>query len=247
MGIGSMLLARLLYPARVPVPQADLTDEEIEAWIEATEDAYFKTLDHAFVERARSLGVDGGMVLDVGSRLGLVAMKLLWDEEDFLCMGVYRTLQIAEGAREIAEDWELSERMFFQVGEPTQMKFKTGYFDMVVSDGALHSFQNPTETLREIHRVTKPTGAILVRELRRPNRFGLSAHLIRHGANYRGLLRNRFEAGVRTGFTPIEFATFAQVAGVERARIVTEETHVILERPGKNDPASWLREREKYM
>ncbi len=245
MGTGSML-ARLLYPARVPVSAGDLTDEEIEAWIEATEDPYFKTQDHAFVERARSLGVDGGMVLDVGSPLGLVAMKLLWDEEDFLCMGVYRTLQMAEGAREIAEDWKLGERMFFQVGEPAQMKFKTGYFDMVVSDGALHGFGNPMETLREIHRVTKPTGAILVRELRRPNRFSLSRHVIRHGSNYRDRLRDHFEAGVRAGFTPIEFGAFARKAGIERARVVAEETHVILERPGTNDPASWVREREKY-
>ena len=245
MGIASTL-ARLIYPPRLPVSQIDLTDEEIEAWVEATDEPYFKTKDHAFVERARSLGVDGGMVLDLGSPLGLVAMKILWDEEDFLCMGVYRTLQLAERAREIAEDWNLGERMFFQVGEPVQMKFKTGYFDMVVSDGALHSFENPMETLREIHRVTKPTGAILVRELRRPNRFGLSGHVTRQKKHYSDSLRRRFEAGVRAGFTPIELGEYAAAAGVERARIVTEETHVILERPGTNDPTSWIREREKY-
>ena len=246
MGIGS-ILGRLLYPARVPVSAGDLTDAEIEAWIETTEDGYFKAQDQAFVGRARSLGVDGGMVLDVGSRLGLVAMKVLWDEEDFLCMGVYRNLQMAEGAREIAEDWKLSERMFFQVGEPTQMKFKTGYFDMVISDGALHSFSNPMETLREIDRVTKPTGAILVRELRRPNRFGLSRHVLRHRSHYPDLLRSRFETGVRSGFTPIEFNTFAKEAGIDRARVHVEGTHVVLERSGTNDPASWVREREKYL
>jgi SAM-dependent methyltransferase len=246
MGIGSML-ARLLYPARVPVSTGELADEELEAWIAATGDAYFKSQDRSFVERARSLGVDAGMMLDVGSRLGLVAMKILWDVEDLFCMGVYRNLQMAEGAREIAEDWKLGERMFFQVGEPTQMKFKTGYFDLVVSDGALHGFRNPMETLKEIHRVTKPTGAILVRELRRPNRFKLSRHVIRHGSHYGGRLRNRFEAEVKAGFTPIEFDAFARAAGMARARVVAEKTHVILERPGSNDPASWLREREKYM
>jgi len=246
MSIGSML-ARLLYSPRVPVSEGDLTDEELTAWMEATDDAYCKAQDHAFVERARGLGVDGGMVLDVGSRFGLVAMKLLWDEEDFLCMGVYRTLQMAEHAREIAEDWSLGERMFFQVGDPTQMKFKTAYFDMVVSDGALHDFPNPLATLREIHRVTKPTGSILVRELRRPNRFSMSRHVARYGANYRERLRNRFEAGVRAGFTPIEFGAFAETIGIQRARIVAEEAHVILERPGANDPASWVREREKYL
>ena len=246
MGIGSMW-ARLLYPARMPVSTGELTNEELEAWIEATEESYFKSQDQAFVERARSLGVDAGMVLDVGSRLGLVAMKILWDAEGLLCMGVYRSLQMAETARQTAEEWKLGERMFFQVGEPAQMKFKTAYFDMVVSDGALHGFEHPTKTLREIHRVTKPTGAILIRELRRPNRFNISSHLSRHGSNYDERLRSRFEAGVRAGFTPFEFGAFARAAGIERARVVAEETHVILERPGANDPDSWLREREKYM
>ena len=246
MVIGSTL-ARLLYPARVPVADPHLSDEEVAAWVEATEDAYFKTQDQAFVERARGLGVDGGMVLDLGSRFGLVAMKLLWDEENFLCMGVYPTLQIAEQAREIAEEWNLGERMFFQVGEPAQMKFKTGYFDMVVSDGALHSFPDPMETLKEIHRIAKRTGAILIRELRRPNRFRISRYVIRHGAHYRDHLRNRFGAEVRAGFTPIEFSSFAKTIGMEDARIVAEETHIILERSGTNDPSSWVREREKYL
>ena len=137
--------------------------------------------------------------------------------------------------------------MFFQVGDPARMKFKTGYFDMVIADRALHSVTNPSEAFAELHRVAKPRGAILIRELRRPSLFEFAGHLARHRTRYDPRLRDRFQAGVRAGFTPSELIEFAERAGVERARIIAEDTHVILERPGTNDPASWVTEREKYV
>ena len=47
--------------------------------------------------------------------------------------------------------------MFFQVDDLHQIKFKEHYFDLVVSDSALHRFENPSDVLNEINRVTKPT------------------------------------------------------------------------------------------
>ena len=60
--------------------------------------------------------------------------------------------------------------MFFQVDDLHQIKFKEHYFDLVVSDSALHRFENPSDVLTEINRVTKPTAGILIRDLLRPNR-----------------------------------------------------------------------------
>ena len=230
----------------MPIEETGIGDEEIEAWVAAAGEDYFVNLDQSFVDRARGLGVDSGMVLDLGSRLGLAPMKILWAEEGLLCMGVYRSLPMAERARETAEEWDLGERMFFQVGEPGQIKFKTGYFDMVVSDGALHYSQDPVLVLREIGRVTKPSGAILIRNLLRPNRFQLYRHVSEHGPHYRGKLEGQFARAVLAGFTPGEMAALVDRAGIERARVVVDGIHVILERRGVNDPSSWVSEREKY-
>ena len=240
------LLARLVYPARVPVGETQVGEEEVEAWVEAAGDDYFVAMDQSFVDRARGLGVDSGMVLDLGSRLGLVPMKILWEEEGLLCMGVYRSLAIAERARETAQEWNLGERMFFQVGEPGQIKFKTDYFDMVVSDGALHHFEDPIGVLREIDRVTKPSGAILIRNLLRPNRLRLTPHITEHGSHYRGKLEGHFATAVRAGFTIAEMGALVTRAGIDRVRVVGDDVHVILERRGANDPSSWVSEREKY-
>ena len=137
------VLSRLIHPARVLPGQADIGDEEVEAWVDAAALEYFSEQDQEFVGRALGLGVDSGMVLDVGSPLGLIPLKILWQKDDLFGIGLQRLGKIAERARETADAWELGERMFFQVGDPHQMKFKSDYFDLMVSDAALHRFENP--------------------------------------------------------------------------------------------------------
>ena len=239
------ILSRLAHPARVLQDQADISDEEVEAWVDAAALEYFSEQDQKFVERALALGIDSGMVLDVGSQLGLIPLKILWHKDDLFGIGVQRLGKIAERARETADAWELGERMFFQVGDPHQMKFKSDYFDLIVSDAALHRFVNPLEVLVEINRVTKASGAILIRDLLRPSRLRLSRHLTDHGRHYTGRLRSAFEASVRAGFTRRELDDLVGAARL-RARVSSDRTHVFIERRGSNDPSSWIAEREKY-
>ena len=239
------ILSRLIHTARVLPDQADVSDEEVEAWVDAAALEYFSEQDQEFVERALALGIDSGMVLDVGSQLGLIPLKILWQKDDLFGIGLQRLGKIAERARETADAWELGERMFFQVGDPHQMKFKSDYFDLMVSDAALHRFVNPLEVLVEINRVTKPSGAILIRDLLRPSSLRLSRHLADHGRHYTGRLRSAFEASVRAGFTRRELNDLVGAARL-RARVSSDRTHVFIERRGSNDPSSWIAEREKY-
>jgi SAM-dependent methyltransferase len=241
-----MLADRLIYPHRSRTEIDPVSEDEVEAWVRVAGEDHFVRSDDAFVARARNLGVTSGMVLDLGSRLALIPMKILWEEEGLLAIGVYGSPVMAERGRETAQEWNLDQRMFFQVGEPGQMKFKTHYFDMVVSDGLLHQVAEPEHLLREIDRVTKPGGAILLRELARPARFGFSRHIEEHAAHYEGVLRHRFEQAARSGFTPGELTGMVERAGPTGALVIREGIHVLVEREGSDDPDSWLKEREKY-
>jgi SAM-dependent methyltransferase len=248
------LWARLVYPPRQPFngPRTESEDAiEIDGWVEASGQAYFSNLDEEFVDRAINLGVSSGMILDVNSPLGLAAMKILWKREDFLAMGVYGSPRMADRTRETALEWGLGERMFFQVGEPARFRFKDGYFDMVVSDGVLHQWNDPVPVLDEIRRITKPTGAILIRDLVRPPRLAIARHIRRHRTHYPPALKANHERSVRSGFTTDEFLVFAERLDPgdpprRRTRVLADATHVALERPGTNDPESWVTERERY-
>ena len=134
---------------------------------------------------ARSeLGVGGGMVLDVGTRVGLIALKILWQNENFYSIGLDSSSMMIERARETATAWGLGERAFFQVGDARRMRFKTAYFDLVISDSTLHCFDDPISVLSEIHRVLKPKGAFLIRDFERPSRFKMATQIEERGASY---------------------------------------------------------------
>ena len=239
-------LSPFIYSPRIVSPESDVTTEEIEAWVEASGHDHFASLDGTFVDRAVGLGVESGMILDLGSRLGLIPLKMLWSHEDFIAMGVHRTAAMADRARDITLDWNLGKRMFLQVGEPKAMRFKSGYFDLVVCDRSLHRFDNPSEIVGEINRITKPSGAILIRVLARPNRVLMESHIRKHVLDYPEDLHARFEAEVRAGFTVGELTSVVEAAGLERARVVAEGPMLLVERPGTTDFASWVTERDKY-
>src|SRR2546426_1284128 len=170
------ILSRLTHWPRVESSELE-TPEQVDAFIDSRALEYSTRLEDDFVQRAVSLGVDGGMILDVGTRVGLIALKILWQNENFYAIGVDSSALMIDRARETATAWDLGERAFFQVGDARRMRLKSAYFDIVVSDGVFHRFADPVSVLSEIGRVIKPSGALLIRDYRRPNRFRMSRRI----------------------------------------------------------------------
>src|SRR5207249_9587881 len=112
-------------------------------------------IEDDLVRRAVALDVEGGMILDVGTRVGLIALKILWQNENFYAIGMDSSKAMVERARETATAWGLGERAFFQVGDARRMRFKSSYFDLVISDATFHCFDDPVSVLAEISRVLK--------------------------------------------------------------------------------------------
>jgi ubiquinone/menaquinone biosynthesis C-methylase UbiE len=240
-------LSRLTHAARVESPELE-TPEGIDAFIDSRALEYPTRIEDDFVERALALGVEGGMILDVGTRVGLLPLKILWQNENFYAIGMDRSGAMIDRARETAQAWELGDRAFFQVGDARKMRLKTAYFDLVISDSTLHVFDDPLSVLREINRVLKPKGALLIRELRRPNRFRMEQQITQHSARYGSRMRQHIETALRAAFTRAEFEQLVQASGLERVRISEpDEHHFILERAGESDPNSWIKAREQYL
>src|SRR5437762_2224718 len=113
-------LSRFTHPARQESPELE-TAEEIDAFIDSRALEYPTQIEDDFVKRALGLGVDGGMILDVGTRVGLIALKMLWQNENFYAIGMDKSAAMIDRARETAAAWELGERAFFQVGDARKM------------------------------------------------------------------------------------------------------------------------------
>jgi len=241
------IFSRLTHPSRIVSPELE-TAEQVEAFIDSRALEYPRRLEDEFVERALALGVGGGMVLDVGTRVGLIALKILWHNENFYAIGMDRSGTMVERARETAIAWGLGERAFFQVGDARQMRFKTAYFDLVISDSTLHCFDDPVSMLREISRVLKPKGALLIRDLQRPNHLKMAKHIVEYSALYGRGMRQHVEAALRGAYTRVELEDIIRASGLERVRLGELDRHYMaIERTGEGDPNSWIKAREQYL
>src|SRR5207248_6268495 len=133
--------------------------------------------------------------------------------------GMDRSTAMIERARATAAAWELDERAFFQVGDARKMRLKTAYFDLVVLDSTLHVFDDPLSVLREINRVLKPTGALLIRELQRPTRFQMQRKIDECSELYGARMRSHMETALRAAFTRPELDALVRASGLERVSI----------------------------
>ena len=240
-------LSRLTHPTRLESPELE-TAEQIDAFIDSRALEYPTKIEDEFVQRALGLGVGSGMILDVGTRVGLIVLKMLWQNENFYAIGMDASVSLIDRARETAQAWGLGDRAFFQVGDARKMRLKTDYFDIVVSDLTLHVFDDPLSVLREIHRVLKPTGALLLRDLRRPSRMQLQRKIEAYASLFGDRLRPHVQTAMRAAFTRSELETLVRASGLKRVQISEpDEHHVLIERRGESDPNSWIKTREQYL
>lgn len=240
-------LTRFTHGARRESPELE-NPEQIDAFIESRALEYPTRLEEDFVRNAIGLGVDSGMILDVGTRVGIIPLKILWQNENFYAIGMDRSSAMIDRARETAAAWELDERAFFQVGDARKMRLKTAYFDLVISDSTLHVFDDPLSVLREINRVLKPKGGLLIRDLERPSRFQMQRQIEEHSARYGQRMRHHIETALHAAFTRAEFEGLVSASGLERVRFSkSDEHHFLIERTGESDPNSWIKAREQYL
>lgn len=240
------LFSRLIHPRRIESPELE-TPDQIDAFIDSRALEYPTKLEDEFVKRALGLGVESGMILDVGTRVGLIALKVLWQNENFYAIGIDGSSLMIDRARATATAWGLEERAFFQVGDARKMRFKTGYFDLVISDSTLHTFDDPVSVLAEIGRVSKPKGAILIRDLFRPTRLQMAKQVEEQSARCGSRMRPHVDAAMRAAYTRDEVEELVRAAGLKGARVVAlDQHHLGIERQGETDLNSWITVREQY-
>lgn len=100
-----------------------------------------------------------GRVLDVACGPGVVSVALSEAAEAVICLDATdEMLAKAQARAEKAGCGNLS----FQVGDAENLPFQNAAFDAVVTRLSLHHFTDPGKAVREMHRVLKPGGRVVV-------------------------------------------------------------------------------------
>jgi ubiquinone/menaquinone biosynthesis C-methylase UbiE len=215
---------------RVLEPEVMEGDAEAAAYDELDR-KWGNILFQGFAEAALRMGVRKGRVLDVGTGSGRIAIRLARLNPDLELEGIDLSNSMLDLARRNAARDGIS-NVTFSPGDAKAIPFPDDTFDLVICHQLLHQLPDPIIALREINRVVKPQGGILVRDVRRLPKLLMEMVLPFWCLGYSDKLREQTSASFRAGLTCREFGSLVEDAGIRNARVRTHLlTHQSLERP----------------
>ncbi|HAM41384.1 MAG TPA: SAM-dependent methyltransferase [Candidatus Omnitrophica bacterium] len=219
-------------------PEVMDSPESVQAYDELDR-LFGEILFQGFAESALRLSGPSGRVLDVGAGPGWIPIRLAILSPDYRIDAIDLSAPMLELAREHAKAFGVARRIRFSLGDAKRLPFEDQRFDLVLCHNLLHQLPDPLVALREINRVAKPDGALLIRDVRRLARpwmdLALPFYCLRYRPRLKQLTRDSFRAGLTRG----EFTRLVASAGIERAKVRSFFlTHLGLERPARAQMAA---------
>ncbi|HEX7734866.1 MAG TPA: class I SAM-dependent methyltransferase [Ktedonobacteraceae bacterium] len=112
------------------------------------------------------LGLDQGQVLDAGTGPGTLARHIARHQPQLQVYGVDISADMIQLAREHTEREQLTERVHFEAGNVAHLPYPDHSFDVIVSTISMHHWYELEQPLRDLHRVLRPGGRLLIYDFR---------------------------------------------------------------------------------
>ncbi|MFC1633126.1 class I SAM-dependent methyltransferase [Patescibacteria group bacterium] len=121
---------------------------------------YIKEIDHNFVITLSKLIPKNSKILDVGCGTGSILKLLKGRRKDLRLFGLDSSSFMVSEARQ--------RNITIKLGDAKKIPYADSSFDVVLSSSLLHHIDHPIIAIREMLRVTKKEGQVIIRDLRRP-------------------------------------------------------------------------------
>lgn len=195
----------------------------------------FSEPDTRFAEAAvRLLGAaPGARVLDVGTGTAKIPLLLLARRPDASVLAVDMAAEMLRVAARNLERAGLAAACALARMDAKALDVEPGSFDLVMSNSLAHHLPEPLDLFREIARVVKPGGAILVRDLVRPESEDAARAMVdRVAAGDTPRQRRLFFDSLCAALTLDEVRERVAAAGIEGATVaLVSDRHWSVERP----------------
>jgi ubiquinone/menaquinone biosynthesis C-methylase UbiE len=157
-----------MFAQRVPEQESYDAMRECEAYSKACHMGLFKRIEDSFVQDiVKRFGhVQELRLLDVGTGPGVIPRLLSKKMPKWNITAVDHSAGMLDIARRYATAEGCHIR--WHQSDAARLDFPSNYFDLVTSHLAFHEFSNVGAAIREMARVTRPNGTILVRDGLRP-------------------------------------------------------------------------------
>lgn len=215
-----------------------LEPEVMDSELDALE---YEAIDHGevnreFVAYALSLCPARGELLDVGAGPGEIAVLLAEQAPGLHVTAIDLGEHMLALARRnvaragLAHKLQIARRDAKATGYPDQ------HFDALVSNSLVHHLPEPGAFFREVARVLRPDGALLIRDLLRPSSLAQLEQLVaRHAAGQSDYQRRLFSDSLHAALRLDEVKALCAQAGLEGVALrQSSNRHWSLERAARS-------------
>jgi ubiquinone/menaquinone biosynthesis C-methylase UbiE len=193
--LGGAIVDRILEP------------EVMDTWLEAT--AYdamdFVAVNTAFAEDAIALDPDAVKVLDAGTGTARIPILMCQRRPQYLITAVDLAQSMLIVGQRNVEYAELAQRIRLERVDTKRMAYPDLEFDLVISNSLVHHLPDPLSFFQEVKRLVRPGGAILIRDLIRPDSDEIVNDLVdKIGAGYDAHQQQLFRDSLKAALTLAE-------------------------------------------
>ncbi|AIE74084.1 MULTISPECIES: class I SAM-dependent methyltransferase [unclassified Synechocystis] len=198
------MLERILEP--------EVMDTEAEALDYDAMD--FRAVNLAFAERACQLGPTRGTVLDAGTGTARIPILLAQLRPGWQITAIDFARSMLAIARENVIDAGCEAQICLEFVDAKRLPYANGSFDGVIANSLCHHLPRPLDFLREVKRVLKPHGFLLIRDLIRPESQARLAELVTAiGSDYNDRQRKLFADSLHASLTIAEVQDYLEQLG----------------------------------
>lgn len=218
---------------RILEPEVMMSEEEVKAY-DLLVKKYLQILHAGFVETVINLSPSSGSFLDVGTGTGWIAIGIAKYNPNAEVWGVDLSETMLKVARSNAEQEGVSKRTIFLIGDAKSLSFEDQTFDSVFCHNMLHHLPEPIKMVKEMVRVAKRDGSIIIRDLKRHSRLVTELHVNILGLPYNKLMKKEYRDSILAALSENEWKDLFYTINISGARLTKQFiTHLTIERPSK--------------
>jgi ubiquinone/menaquinone biosynthesis C-methylase UbiE len=211
-----------------------LEPEVMDTWLEAT--AYdamdFTAVNTAFATDAIALDPHAIKVLDIGTGTARIPILMCQQRPQYLVTGIDLAQSMLIIGQRNVEAAQLTQRIRLERVDSKRMPYPDLEFDMVISNSLVHHIPEPLSLFQEIKRLIKLDGALLIRDLIRPENDLIVNDLVaKIGDGYDAQQQQLFRDSLKAALTITEVRSLIDRVGLTGVKLTqSSELHWTLER-----------------
>lgn len=214
--------------------QRILEPEVMDSWQEAADyDAMdFTEVNTAFASEAIALAPAGGLMLDMGTGTARIPILIAQQAPEWQIQAI----DLADHMLQIGHQHILAAGLQAQITlarlDAKSLPYPNAHFDMVISNSLVHHLPDALPFWQEVHRLLKPGGAMLIRDLLRPaTPAAVQAIVAGIGGQYSDRQKQLFADSLQAAFTLEQVQQHLQETGILEVKVYqSSDRHWTVER-----------------